>query len=149
MCPECQHHPGQRCEANCQQCSEPACFICYISDPHQEHKVEELSKTHENLKQKIKKHNEEIKAKIIPKYQRKNNEIGSISLTKTQFDDIRTENEKLRKIWHQAVDTIFDQIDSMRQCKSEENLNALHAYLTKIRKMIPEMNETVKLNETF
>ena len=45
------------------------------------------------------------------------------------------------------MDTILDQIDSMRQCKSEENLNALHAYLTKIRKMISEMNETVKQNE--
>ena len=47
------------------------------------------------------------------------------------------------------MDTIFDQIDSIRQCKSEENLNALHAYLTKIRKMISEMNEAVKQNENF
>ena len=37
-----------------------------------------------------------------------------MSVTKTRFDDIRKESEKLRKIWHQEMDTIFDKIDSMR-----------------------------------
>ena len=67
---ECQHHPGQRCEANYLQCNEPICFKCYISGPYQEHKVEELPKTHENLKKKIEKDNQEIKDYIIVKYQR-------------------------------------------------------------------------------
>ena len=50
-CPECHHHPGQRCEANCLKCSEPVCFKCVISGPHKGHEVEELTKTHENIKQ--------------------------------------------------------------------------------------------------
>ena len=72
-----------------------------------------------------------------------------MSVTKTQFDDIRKESEKFRRNWHQEVYTIFDKIDSMRQCNSEEYINALQSYLTKIRKMISEMNETVKQNENF
>ena len=88
VCLECKHHPGQRCEGTCLQCSKPVCLKCIITGPHKGHETEELTKTQENLKQKIEKDKEEIKAKIIPKYQRKNNEIeGSISVTKTQFDD--------------------------------------------------------------
>ena len=49
-CPECHHHPGQRCGANCLKCSEPVCFKSVISGPHKGHEVEELTKTHENLK---------------------------------------------------------------------------------------------------
>nr|XP_022312161.1 tripartite motif-containing protein 3-like [Crassostrea virginica] len=148
VCPECQLHPGQRCEANCLQCSEPVCFKCVISGPHKGHEVEELTKTHEYIKQKIEKDTVEIKAKIIPEYQRKNAEIeNSMSKTKSQFDQIKTESEKLRKLWHQEVDSIFDKIDSLSQSHREENLNVLQSYHTKIRKLISEMNETVKQNE--
>ena len=50
VCPECQHHPGQRCEANCLQCSEPVCFRCVISGPHKRHEIEELTKTYDDIK---------------------------------------------------------------------------------------------------
>ena len=50
----------------------------------------------------------------------------------------KTESEKLRKFWHQEVDTIFDKIDSMGRSYSEGNL---------IKKLISEMMETVKQNE--
>ena len=43
VCPECQHHPGQRCEEICLQCSEPVCLKCIISVPHKGHEVEELT----------------------------------------------------------------------------------------------------------
>ena len=72
MCPECQHHPGKRYEANCLQCSEPVCFQWVISGLHKGHEVEELTKTHEIIKQKVEKDTGEIKAKIFPKYHRKN-----------------------------------------------------------------------------
>nr|XP_022306312.1 tripartite motif-containing protein 2-like [Crassostrea virginica] len=148
VCPECQHHPGQRCEANCLQCSEPVCFKCVISGPHKGHEVEELTKIHENIKQKIEKDTVEIKAKIIPEYQRKNAEIEkSMSKTKSQFDEIKTESEKLRKLWHQEVDSIFNKIDSMSQSHREENLNVLQEYHIKLKKVISEINETVKQNE--
>ena len=101
VCPERQHHSGQRCEANCLQCSEPVCSKCVISGPHKEHKVEELTKTHKNIKQKIEKDTGELKANIIPKYQKKNAEIENfMSKTKSEFDDIKIESRKLRKLWH-------------------------------------------------
>ena len=93
VCPECQHHPGQRCEANCLQCSEPVCFRCVILGPHKRHEIEELTKTYDDIKKKIEKDKEEIKTKIIPEYRRKQAEIeNSMSTTKTQFDDIKIES---------------------------------------------------------
>ena len=45
------------------------------------------------------------------------------------------------------MDSIFDKIDFLSQSHRDENLKALRTYHTKIRKLISEMNETVKQNE--
>ena len=70
-----------------------------------------------------------------------------MSMTKTQFDDIKKESKKLRQLWHQEVDSIFDKIESMNQSHREENLNALQAYHIKIKNLISKMIETVEQNE--
>ena len=70
-----------------------------------------------------------------------------MSKTKSKFDDIKIGSKKLRKLWHQEVDNIFDKTDSMSQSHREENLTALQTYLTEIKKVINEMNVTVKQND--
>ncbi|XP_078330866.1 uncharacterized protein LOC111117833 [Crassostrea virginica] len=146
--PKCREHSGQRCEVNCKKCNEPVCVKCIVSGPHKGHDVEELIETHGKKIQKIKSDTEEIKAKIIPKYQNEDQNIGNtISKTKSKINDIGRESKKLRKLWHQEVDNIFDEIDSLSQSLGEENLNALQGYHNKIRNLISEMNEIVKQNE--
>ena len=145
---ECREHSGQRCEVNCNKCNKPVCVKCIVSGPHKGHDVEELTETHENKIRKIKSDTEEIKAKIIPKYQREDHKIGNtISKTKSKIEDLGKESKELRKLWHQEVDNIFDKIDSLGQSLGEDHLNALQRYHNKIRNLISEMNETVKLNE--
>ncbi|XP_078330861.1 uncharacterized protein LOC144624770 [Crassostrea virginica] len=146
--PECREHSGQRCEVNCKKCNQPVCVKCIGLGPHKGHDVEELTETHENKVRKIKSDTEEIKAKIIPKYQNEDQNIGNtISKTKTKIEDLGKESKKLRKLWHQEVDNIFDKIDSLSQSLGEENLNALQGYHNKIRNLISEMNKIVKQNE--
>nr|XP_022311433.1 uncharacterized protein LOC111116737 [Crassostrea virginica] len=146
--PECQEHAGQRCEVNCKKCNTPVCVKCIGLGPHKRHAVEELTKTHENKIRKIKSDTEEIKAKIIPKYQFEDHKIeNTISKTKSKIDDLGKESKQLRKLWHQEVDNIFDKIDSLGQSLGEENLNYLQGYHNKIRNLISEMNKTVKQNE--
>ncbi|XP_078328800.1 uncharacterized protein LOC111116036 [Crassostrea virginica] len=55
--------------------------------------------------------------------------------------------KKIRTLWHQEVDKIFDKIDSLSQSLTEKNLNALQEYHNKIRDLISEMNTIVKQNE--
>ena len=55
-----------------------------------------------------------------------------MSKTRSKFDDIKIESEKLRKLWHQDVDSIFDKIDSLSQSYREENLNVLQTFHTKL-----------------
>ncbi|XP_078327997.1 uncharacterized protein LOC144623460 [Crassostrea virginica] len=146
--PECREHSGQRCEVNCKKCNIPVCIKCIGLGPHKGHDVEELTETHENKIRKIKSDTEEIKAKIIPKYQNEDQNIGNTILkTKSKIDDIGKESKKLRKLWHQEVDTIFDKIDSLSKSLGEENLNALQGYHNKIRNLISEMYKIVKQNE--
>ena len=146
--PECKEHSGQRCEVNCKQCNTPVCVKCIVSGPHKGHDVEELTETHEKKIQKIKSDTEEIKAKIIPKYQNEDHKIGNIiSTTKSKIDDLGKESKELRKLWHQEVDNIFDKIDSLSQSLGEENLNALQGYHNKIRNLISEIKSVVKQNE--
>ena len=77
MFPECREHPGQRFGINCKKCNKPVCVKCIASGPHKGHDVEELTETHENKIRKIKSDTEEIKAKIIPKYQNEDQNIGN------------------------------------------------------------------------
>nr|XP_022311589.1 uncharacterized protein LOC111116857 [Crassostrea virginica] len=146
--PECSEHSGQRCEVNCKKCNKPVCIKCIGLGPHKGHDVEELTETHEKKIRKIKSDTEEIKAKIIPKYQNEDQNIGNtISKAKLKIDDIGRESKKLRKLWHQEVDNVFDKIDSLSQSLGEENLSALQRYHNKIRNLISEMNKIVKQNE--
>ncbi|XP_078330457.1 uncharacterized protein LOC144624499 [Crassostrea virginica] len=146
--PACQEHSGQRCEVNCKECNTPVCIKCIGFGPHKRHDVEELTEYHENKIRKIKSDTEEIQAKLIPKYQKEDVEIGKkISKTKSKIDDLGKESRKLRKLWHQEVDNIFDKIDSLRLFLTEKNLNALQEYHNKIRDLISEMNTIVKQNE--
>ncbi|XP_078328794.1 uncharacterized protein LOC111111012 [Crassostrea virginica] len=146
--PECQEHSGQRCEVNCKDCNKPVCVKCIVSGNHKGHDVEELTETHENKIRKIKSDTEEMKAKLIPKYQKEDVEIGKdISKTKSRLDDLGKESKKLRKLWHQEVDKIFDKIDSLSQSLTEKNLNTLQEYHNKITDLISEMNTIVKQNE--
>nr|XP_022303444.1 uncharacterized protein LOC111111011 [Crassostrea virginica] len=142
----CQEHIGQRCEVNCKECKKPVRFNCIVSDTQTEHALEEYIKTHQI--RKIKSDTEEIHAKLIPKYQKKDVEIGKkISKAKSKFDDLGNKSKKLRKLWHQEVDNIFDKIDSLSQSLTEKNLNALQEHHNKIRDLITEMKTIVKQNE--
>ncbi|XP_078328076.1 uncharacterized protein LOC144623515 [Crassostrea virginica] len=144
----CQEHIDQRCEVNCKECNKPVCLKCIVSGTHKGHDVEELTETHENKIQKIKYDTEEIKGKLIPKYQKEDVEIGNkISKTKSKLDDLGNESKKLRKLWHEEVDNTFDKIDSLSQSLTEKNLNALLEYHNKIRDLISEMNTIAKQNE--
>ncbi|XP_078327847.1 uncharacterized protein LOC111115608 [Crassostrea virginica] len=146
--PECQEHSGQRCEVNCKECNTPVCIKCIGFGPHKGHDVEELTETHENKIRKIKSDTEEIQAKLIPNYQKEDVEIGKkISKIKSKIDNLGKESRKLRKLWHQEVDNIFDKIDSLSQFLTERKLNVLQKYHNKIRDLISEMNTIVKQNE--
>ncbi|XP_022311815.1 uncharacterized protein LOC111117042 [Crassostrea virginica] len=146
--PECREHSGKRCEVSCKKCNTPVCIKCIGLGPHKGHDVEELTKTHEKKIRKIKSDTQEIKAKIIPKYQNEDRKVeNNILKTKSKIEDLRKDCKKLRKLWHQEVDSIFDKIDSLGQSLGEENLNALQGYHNKIRNLISEINKTVKLNE--
>ena len=87
--PECNEHYGQRCEINCKECNTPLCLKCIVSGTHKGHDIEELTETHENKIRKIKFDTEEIQAKLIPKYQKEDVEIGNkISKAKSKVDDL-------------------------------------------------------------
>ena len=123
---------------------------CIASGPHKGHDVEELTETHENKIRKIKSDTQEIKANLIPKYQKEDHKIGNtISKTRSKINDIEKESKKLRKLWHQEVDKTFDKIDSLSHSLGEENLNALQGYHKKIKNLISQMIKTVKQNENL
>ena len=144
----CQEHIDQRCEVNCKECNTPVCLKCIVSGTHKGHDVEELTETHKNKIRKIKSDTEDMRTKLIPKYQKEDVEIrNKISKTKSKVDDLGNESKKLRTLWHQEVDNIFDKIDSLSQSLTEKNLNALQEYHNKIKDLISEMKTIVKQNE--
>nr|XP_022302209.1 uncharacterized protein LOC111110130 isoform X2 [Crassostrea virginica] len=146
--PECREHPGQRCEAHCNNCNQSACIKCILSGLHKGHAAEELSKTHERKVQKRIKETQLITTKIIPNYQKKDVEIETtMSEAKLECDHFGKENVRLKQMWHQEVDNIFDRVDTLSKSLLDKNLGPLRKYQEKIRNLIFEMTETVKQNE--
>lgn len=147
---ECEFHPGQYCETKCETCHTAICTICILSSVHQGHTKLELVKVVEAKKRDINKEIEEYECKIIPKYQTSNADIEKqISKVSTECAETEYERERLRSIWHQEVDTIFNKIGSFTQFIKDYKLAALKTHQTRIRNLIQETNQKVNINKRF
>ncbi|XP_062614725.1 E3 ubiquitin-protein ligase TRIM71-like [Saccostrea cucullata] len=145
--PECKVHSNQRCEAHCQQCHVHVCLKCILSS-HSGHKIVEMQEIFNEKKQEIIKENQEIESIIIPKYRKKMDNIaGKISKSTAKFDELEKEAEKNRKLWHQEVDNIFNNLSSLIKSMRENNLTSLQSHQSKLKNLIPDMMQTVEQNK--
>ncbi|XP_052681111.1 uncharacterized protein LOC128161759 [Crassostrea angulata] len=145
---ECKFHYGQLCEANCQSCHTPVCIECLLSDLHRDHNVIKLIKIVEEKRQEIEKETEEIETKIIPKYKTTNTIIEDKALKVTsECAKTESETEKLRDIWHQEVDAIFNKVGSVAQFFKDYKLAALTTEQSKIKKLVQDSIHTVSQNK--
>lgn len=87
----------------------------------------------EEKRQEIEKKTEEIDTKITPKYKTTNKIIKDKALKVTsEYSKTESEKEKLRNIWHQEVDAIFDKVGSEAQFFKDYKLAALITEQSKI-----------------
>lgn len=95
--------------------------------------------------QEIEKETEEIETKIIPKYKTTNTIIEDKALKVTsECAKTESETEKLRDIWHQEVDAIFDKVGSVAQFFKDYKLAALTTEQSKIKKLVQDSIHTVR-----
>ncbi|XP_078309947.1 uncharacterized protein LOC144618154 [Crassostrea virginica] len=138
--PECQDHPGNRCESHCEQCHKPVCINC-IWTTHQGHEAERLTK--ETRIKEIKHEIQEIEKNLRPNLQKEDSNVENQVLKAiADFDKVGKGNKATRELWHKEVDTLFDKIESLRQSHQDTKLDALREYQSKIKSLISEMEET-------
>ena len=94
--PECEFHPGQRCEAHCQQCQTPVCVKCFTGN-HKGHDVVELEEIVEKKKEIIRKEQQKTEANILSKYQTRDDNI------KTQILKWMQNLPRWKRIWRDSV----------------------------------------------
>ena len=83
--------------------------------------------------QKIIKETQLITTKIIPNYQKKEVEIvTTMSEANLEYDHFGKENVRLKQLWHQEVDNIFDRVDTLSTSLLDKNLGPLRKYQEKI-----------------
>ncbi|XP_061179114.1 E3 ubiquitin-protein ligase TRIM71-like [Saccostrea echinata] len=145
--PECEFHPNQRCEVHCQKCDVPVCIKCFLGQ-HKGHDAVEISDIVHRKKQQIKREMEEIESVIIPKFKNNDVEIERKNLKSGEdYDQLEKETEKLRKCWHQEVDTIFNNLRTLIKSMRDNDMEAKRAYKTKCKNLISEMIQTVRQNK--
>lgn len=145
--PDCKFHPGQRCEVQCQQCQTPICIRCCIAS-HKNHNAVELSELIDKKKQEIQNDTEEIETKLIPEYNKTDADLHSkLSNSTTELTKLKQEKEKLRKLWHTEVDTIFDQLENLIHLMEECYLTIVTNHLTKIKTLTQDMLQTALQNK--
>ncbi|XP_078311082.1 uncharacterized protein LOC111102691 [Crassostrea virginica] len=142
--PECEIHPNQRCEIQCQQCHIPICGMCCIGQ-HKGHDAEELAKIVDLKKQTIEKEIEDAEVNILPKYQTADANLeDKVKQVRAEFAKMREEKVRLRNVWHQEVDDIFDKAEEVIASMENVQISSLTAMQTKIKSKIPQMRQTVK-----
>lgn len=147
--PECKFHRGQRCEVHCQDCQTPICIKCCIG-AHKHHNALEIVEVVEIKKQEIRKDIEEIETKLIPEYKKINTYLqGRFTKITVELTNTEQEKEKLRTIWHQEVDTIFDKLGILIQAMKKSCLENVTAYQTKIKNLIQDMTQSIQENKQF
>ena len=116
---------------------------------HKGHDAEEIAEAVDSKRQCIKTKTEEMEAQI-PKYQAKLKDVeieNYISKITTEFENLKREKNKLRRIWHTEVDNIFDKIGSLINRTETHKLTTLKTYLSEIKNMIPVMIHAVQENK--
>ncbi|XP_078341204.1 uncharacterized protein LOC111106380 [Crassostrea virginica] len=145
--PECKFHPGQRCEVHCQQCKTPVCVKCFTGN-HKGHDVVELEEIVEKKKETIRKEQQKTEANILSNYQTKDDNIKTQMLkVNAEFAKMKTNMERLRKLWHQEVDDIFDKANNLINSWKDIKISSLSTLQTQIKNKIPELKQALK-NQT-
>ncbi|XP_056009318.1 uncharacterized protein LOC125678069 [Ostrea edulis] len=144
---ECKLHCNQKCEAHCRQCDVPVCMTCVLG-PHKGHNAIEMLKIVKNRKERIKKDTREMETVLIPKYRTKNAETESeISETTTRYEELEKSTEKLRAVWHQEVDFIFNKLRSLIKLTKDNHVSPLKTNHSKLGNFISDMIQTVEENK--
>lgn len=145
--PTCDSHADQRCQAHCKQCHIPICTTCFIG-PHKGHDAEEYTEIVKRKTDEILTETEEIKDNIIPKFKTTEENIGTkITEVADIYNKEETGLEKLREIWLEEVNSIFDQAISHNRSMKKNDLAILSARQTELQKVIPVMIDTIKDNK--
>ncbi|XP_078311089.1 uncharacterized protein LOC144618591 [Crassostrea virginica] len=108
------------------------------------HDAEELAKIVDLKKQTIEKEIEDAEVNILPKYQTADTNLkDKVKQVRAEFAKMREEKERLRNVWHQEVDDIFDKAEVIASMENVQ-ISSLTAMQTKIKSKIPQMRQTVK-----
>ena len=99
------------------------CVKCFVRN-HNGHDIVGFAKVVEQKKETITKEIQETESNILPKYQTKNDDIkAQIGKVNASFMNIKTDLERLRKLWHQEANAIFNKgnglVNSMKDFKSD------------------------------
>lgn len=146
---ECEFHEGQRCEAQCQQCNIPICIKCCIG-PHKNHDAVDIDELVERKKQEIQEDTEEIENKILPDCKRTDAELPNKLQTITaEITQAEQDTEKLRELWHQEVDDIFNKMASMFAAAKNKHSETLKTQQMKMKTSIQSMTQTLQQNKSI
>ncbi|XP_061180406.1 E3 ubiquitin-protein ligase TRIM71-like [Saccostrea echinata] len=149
---QCEIHPGQKCEACCQQCDVMVCMKCVITS-HQSHRIGEIPSDYHDNRKKIVLETEELqKLYDLEKHQsdvRVSNVKEKISKTTQKFDELEIELAEPRKQWHQEVDEIFDKHRELIKSMKDKALKSLTEQIHEPNSMTQRMLETLKENKAI
>ena len=145
--PECKSHKGFRCEAYCQQCDTPICTKCFIGS-HKGHDADEITSIVDRKKQEIQKETADIDDVLLFRFMRSVDEIkNKISEVSESYTKKKIEIEKLRRVWHQEVDNIFDKSCDLMNAIKTEDLDSLKKKLSQLQSLILDLNTIVQNNK--
>lgn len=142
---DCETHAGRKCEAYCQQCLTPVCTKCIIG-PHKGHDAVDIVPFAELKIHEIEKNMEVTKAKLHFYKTLSSDIMRKISKATTEYPKVEQELARLRKIWQQEVNAIFNEFHSLVKSKKDYDLKILTENQVYVQNMIGELLQLLQFN---
>ncbi|XP_062592606.1 uncharacterized protein LOC134254055 [Saccostrea cucullata] len=145
---QCELHPGQKCEACCQQCDVVVCMKCVITS-HKTHSIEEIPADYYDNIEKILLESEELQKQLDFEKRQSAADKSNTCIAKTtaKFEEIERELEGHQICWHQEVDKIFEKHQNSIKSMKDKAIKSLTEKNHESRSITESMIQTIKENK--
>ncbi|XP_062586508.1 uncharacterized protein LOC134248102 [Saccostrea cucullata] len=142
--PKCPNHNQKQCELYCEKCDIHVCSTCISSDKHHEHKLVEILKKPNFIKEILNNDLKELEKRILPTYE----EIASnLNSQKPSFEEhyekLTTAVTKQGEDCHREINIIVNKQKSEIDEMKTEHLATLNKQENEVKKIIYDVKQCI------
>ena len=142
--PECSKHSTKPYELFCERCDLPICVQCASTDEHKGHEFGDLLRNLERKKKELQREKQELES-VLSMFEKANQNITLLKeKMRKESQSLQRELKKQGEIWHMAIDTIINQMQTAINDVDSKQLVTLTRYESEINIKFAEFEQRIQ-----